>query len=478
MYKNIPKPNYNKASIIDSRFLQEPEGPPVLGLFGPPEIKEQVKEKDPFLENLENSPQNHEVLISSCNPVEKSSKPKNKDISKKTKKLENTDSPTYEREHLTSCFSEFINIKKGENDFFAVNNRIKTAEEVTVFGLGSFLRGFKKYADSISPTKNYGKSNKKQNSKFQKYSNNQELFQKIYDKPFRRFLSHDEKPFDESFLNELRKAIEIKENDGFKTSIKHFILVLEYMMKKNGEDFIFIKNSQLKDLFANLPSYFFQLGKEDHVNEYVEHQHQADDASEIIKVLDLLDWKSIFTADPNAKDSEKMKFILKTRTIPIWAGRYTMYTRTILIIRNLFIAYSTLINKVFCEGTIDLRENFPNRQKEAITFFDSIWPLFKTKKFGVLTIEDEDLPIEESKKIIFLNSFLCIHTERHFQIRINDINKNRNEALWKIIHLWLLHCRDDLHYRLFPRIQSPMESYDFKCFLHSFFLCIIKCYKQ
>ncbi|KAI8452241.1 hypothetical protein BY996DRAFT_6415670 [Phakopsora pachyrhizi] len=304
----------------------EPEGPPVLGLFGPPEIKEQVKEKDPFLENLENSPQNHEVLISSCNPVEKSSKPKNKDISKKTKKLENTDSPTYEREHLTSCFSEFINIKKGENDFFAVNNRIKTAEEVTVFGLGSFLRGFKKYADSISPTKNYGKSNKKQNSKFQKYSNNQELFQKIYDKPFRRFLSHDEKPFDESFLNELRKAIEIKENDGFKTSIKHFILVLEYMMKKNGEDFIFIKNSQLKDLFANLPSYFFQLGKEDHVNEYVEHQHQADDASEIIKVLDLLDWKSIFTADPNAKDSEKMKFILKTRTIPIWAGRYTIKT--------------------------------------------------------------------------------------------------------------------------------------------------------
>ncbi|KAI8445723.1 hypothetical protein BY996DRAFT_7926576, partial [Phakopsora pachyrhizi] len=171
-----------------------------------------------------------------------------------------------------------------------------------------------------------------------------------------------------------------------------------------------------------------------------------------------------------------MKLIFLSKLIPSWAGKYTMYAKNILIIRNLFIAYSTLINKIFCEDTIDYNENFLKRQKGAINFFDSMWSFFKIEDSGIFIIENNDLPLKEIAKKDMLNSFICSHTKRHFQIRINDINKNRNETLWKIIHFWLIHSRYDFHKQLITQLQNSIGSFNFKCFLQSLFLCIIKCY--
>ncbi|KAI8448993.1 hypothetical protein BY996DRAFT_7529707 [Phakopsora pachyrhizi] len=246
------------------------------------------------------------------------------------------------------------------------------------------------------------------------------------------------------------------------------------MIKKNEENFFFIKNSQLQDFFLKPASLFFQLQKIDPIKKNIEYPIQKYYAAEIIKVFDQLDWRGVLIADNNVEESEKIKLTLKNNTIPAWAGQYKMYIRTILIIRNLFIAYSTLINKIFCEGAIDLQESFLKRQKEAINFFDSIWSLFKPKNSGVFIIEDEYLPINESEKTDFLNSFICMHTDKHFQIKINNFNKNRSETLWKIIYLWLLHSRNDWYKQLLPQLKSP--SFGFKCFIQSLFLSIIKCY--
>ncbi|CAH7688035.1 hypothetical protein PPACK8108_LOCUS22927 [Phakopsora pachyrhizi] len=356
-------------------------------------------------------------------------------------------SRAYERYHLIRCLAEFQQIKVEEDELYGGKGNIIAVDEVTMIGLKSFIRGLMKYASSFLPSKNHTKYNK---AKFKKYFEEQEFFNEIFANSFSRFLSHNEQPLDKSLLDELKLTIERKKDDGFKSSIMDYLYILEYMTKKNEMDYLLIKESQFHDL-----------------------KTQENYASETIKVFDRLDWKKIFTADIYVNEVEMMKLILKTKSIPSWAGKYTMYTRSILIIRNLFIAYSTLVNKIFCEGIVDLKENFLKRQTEAIQFFDSIWSLFKTKKFGLLTIEDEDLPISNSLKNEFLNSFICKYTKNHFQIKINTCNKNRNETLWKIMHLWIFNSRYNLHKLLNNQNKKPY--FNFKCFLQSMFVCIIKC---
>ncbi|KAI8443791.1 hypothetical protein BY996DRAFT_8197088 [Phakopsora pachyrhizi] len=296
---------------------------------------------------------------------------------------------------------------------------------VTMTGLKSFLRGLRNYAN-IFLLPNISAINS--NVLFKKYFEEQEYFRKKFDIPLR--------------------AIEKKENDGFKSSVTKFFFILEYMIKKNEENFLFIKEGQLSDFFSKSAPFFFKLKSN------IKFLNPEIYASETLKVFDQLNWKTIFTADHNVEESETIKLILKSKLLPRWTGRYRMYIRV----------YSTLINKIFCEGTVDLKANFLKRQKEAIHFFDSIWSLFTTKKFGLMVIKDEDLPIKDYLKPDFLNSFVCKTTNNHFQIKINNSNKNRNETF-----------RYDLHNKLNHKNKRSYSN--FKSFLQSFFICILKCYE-
>ncbi|KAI8458695.1 hypothetical protein BY996DRAFT_6834414, partial [Phakopsora pachyrhizi] len=455
---------YSIKKNVGLQSFQQPENLIALGLFGSQKRNEKMNEERSFSEN-----QTKFLEIPGVTSAITFSTVENGVLSK-IKKKHTEGSRAYERYHLIRCLAEFQQIKVEEDELYGGKGNIIAVDEVTMIGLKSFIRGLMKYASSFLPSKNHTKYNK---AKFKKYFEEQEFFNEIFANSFSRFLSHNEQPLDKSLLDELKLTIERKKDDGFKSSIMDYLYILEYMTKKNEMDYLLIKESQFHGFFSKPAPSFFKLKKTYHFTKKIDLKTQENYASETIKVFDRLDWKKIFTADIYVNEVEMMKLILKTKSIPSWAGKYTMYTRSILIIRNLFIAYSTLVNKIFCEGIVDLKENFLKRQTEAIQFFDSIWSLFKTKKFGLLTIEDEDLPISNSLKNEFLNSFICKYTKNHFQIKINTCNKNRNETLWKIMHLWIFNSRYNLHKLLNNQNKKPY--FNFKCFLQSMFVCIIKC---
>ncbi|CAH7676603.1 hypothetical protein PPACK8108_LOCUS11760 [Phakopsora pachyrhizi] len=148
--------------------------------------------------------------------------------------------------------ADFHKLKDEEDVFFGKKGKTKIAEEVTMTGLECFFRGLTNYAKSF-PTQSCFQS---KNVKFQKYFEEHEINHKKFGIPFSRFLSHDEESFDKTLLNELKGVIEKKKDYGYKSSVKDFFLILEYIMKKNKEDYLLIKESELHDLFSK-PSSFF-----------------------------------------------------------------------------------------------------------------------------------------------------------------------------------------------------------------------------
>ncbi|CAH7668589.1 hypothetical protein PPACK8108_LOCUS3107 [Phakopsora pachyrhizi] len=148
-----------------------------------------------YLRNSKKPLESH-VAIPAVTP----STAENAGISKTAKKLKEG-SRAYERQHLANCLAEFQKLKVEENVFFGGKGNIMAVEEVTMNGLGSFLRGLTKYANSFSPLNN-GNKNKK--AKFEKYFQEQDIFHEKFYNPFSRFLSHDKKPFDKKLLDEER----------------------------------------------------------------------------------------------------------------------------------------------------------------------------------------------------------------------------------------------------------------------------------
>ncbi|KAI8445273.1 hypothetical protein BY996DRAFT_8477525 [Phakopsora pachyrhizi] len=69
-----------------------------------------------------------------------------------------------------------------------------------------------------------------------------------------------------------------------------------------------------------------------------------------------------------------------------------------LLIRNLYLVITTLINKLLCEGHDDLKENFFKRQKDTIEFYDLVWKSLKLESRGEFIIDTNVLPKLDNKK--------------------------------------------------------------------------------
>ncbi|KAI8454323.1 hypothetical protein BY996DRAFT_6413978 [Phakopsora pachyrhizi] len=207
---NLKRGNSQMDQNVDLQSFQGSKAPMILGLFGLQERKDQMNEGSAISE-IQKKPLESHVAIPAVTP----STAENAGISKTAKKLKEG-SRAYERQHLANCLAEFQKLKVEENVFFGGKGNIMAVEEVTMNGLGSFLRGLTKYANSFSPLNN-GNKNKK--AKFEKYFQEQDIFHEKFYNPFSRFLSHDKKPFDKKLLDEVKEAIERKEDDGFNTSL-------------------------------------------------------------------------------------------------------------------------------------------------------------------------------------------------------------------------------------------------------------------
>ncbi|KAI8442919.1 hypothetical protein BY996DRAFT_3840759 [Phakopsora pachyrhizi] len=147
--------------------------------------------------------------------------------------------------------------------------------------------------------------------------------------------------------------------------------------------------------------------------------------------------------------------ILKDRALLIYIERkvvprelkvYRKILRSKILMRNLYLVITTLINKLFCEGYDDLKQNFSKRQKDAIEFYDLLWKSFKLAKPNGFIVDTSVLPsvnvefhAELSKKLI---SDVAGCLNPNTLIKTNQI---KLISVWKFVDLWLINYRADLY---------------------------------
>ncbi|KAI8449443.1 hypothetical protein BY996DRAFT_7479233 [Phakopsora pachyrhizi] len=201
----------------------------------------------------------------------------------------------------------------------------------------------------------------------------------------------------------------------------------------------------------------------------------------VFNAMNSIRWKEVFVDDKMNELFERRALFLTNTKFP---RRYTIYSINIKLryrIRRLFLVYSTLINKIFCEGKKDLERNFHKRQEDAIHSFDKAWELVeidrmssrKNYHYGVSFIATKKLPLDARYVLNFLNTYdIKLGPEKTtsiFKFRANSRLRPQSEAVWKFIALWLAKYRVNLYNEIFSGNDKVVTK--LKPFLNSLICC-------
>ncbi|KAI8447118.1 hypothetical protein BY996DRAFT_7741916, partial [Phakopsora pachyrhizi] len=234
--------------------------------------------------------------------------------------------------------------------------------------LNLFLETMDKIADNKS-IEDFPKSRKVINQQYLKL-----YTQKPY---FKSFLANSGIPICQSLLNELQKSIEKSNDEGGKNSDYFFFKATNGQIKRNFDQNLYILPHQVS-LFFNAKKYDFKV--ENIVLEKVpcNWNYYTDHLSKTFcTAIKMIPWKELFISDKEIDLFEKREMYMKYRKLKRFGVDYGRLPSMRFELRKLFRVYSTLINKLFCDGQKDLQENFHDRQKAAISFFDKVISLLE-----------------------------------------------------------------------------------------------------
>ncbi|KAI8451892.1 hypothetical protein BY996DRAFT_7263396 [Phakopsora pachyrhizi] len=288
-----------------------------------------------------------------------------------------------------------------------------------------------------------------------------------------RSLDHKNFQLDNSFFVELgRKFKTTQYKRGFRRSIKMFLDTVGHQIKQNrrhdydrdvngSNEFLYISKGQINDFFVGRfergyrIEWPFRIKGENHKTLYYF-------SKVIIKAMDhISSWRQIFLKDLRNESVERGHLILYDRWYPGWSKNYSNSIRLRFCLRRLFLVYSTIINKIFCEGPEDLQASFLIRQSEAIEFYDQLWKLFRIKSynnrksdFTLLIINNDQLPIPEHLRSGFLSTYDIKHSTARktdaFEIRTNISQFGHlKRSIWSFIAIWLASKRFDLYHLMY-----------------------------
>ncbi|CAH7683659.1 hypothetical protein BY996DRAFT_87206 [Phakopsora pachyrhizi] len=137
---------------------------------------------------------------------------------------------------------------------------------------------------------------------------------------------------------------------------------------------------------------------------------------------------------------------IKYKSVPAELKVYRGILRGKLLMRNLYLTITTLINKIFCEGRDDLNKNFSKRQKEAIEFYDLVWKSFRLAKPDGFIIDTSALPSLVSKHYYPEMEFLINNIVKYIKANVPfKCDQTTLRYVWKFVDLWLIYYRVDLY---------------------------------
>ncbi|CAH7670392.1 expressed protein [Phakopsora pachyrhizi] len=252
-------------------------------------------------------------------------------------------------------------------------------------------------------------------------------------KPFiKPFLGGSEFLLCQSLFEKLHEAFKQHSKEESKDSNQEFFKLIYDQIKRNNGITFYIKSHQV-DLFFNLKAFNFKV------------KNSA--------------WQKIYL-----NNSWIGKYIPEYGTLP--TQRFDL--------RKLFLAYTSLINKILCSGENDLINHFSDRQKAAINFFDEFISCLEIDEIdsGTYFIKNEKLPLDENLKKIFLENPGLTYSINEFQLRIVNGNRNKIGILWRIIALWLAKDKYDYFIAIYCPKNDVLSC--FKNFVNSLFFFILE----
>ncbi|KAI8455859.1 hypothetical protein BY996DRAFT_7005951 [Phakopsora pachyrhizi] len=216
-------------------------------------------------------------------------------------------------------------------------------------------------------------------------------------------------------------------------------------MGKTGGSF-YITNDQLENFLAEKSKYFLNP--------------QLLRGPSIIPPLNLYSWwrvfkgrigkaslEDIFKSDSVIFTERKISEYLTARNTPESLRKIRAMVISKFQIRNYFLIYSTLINKIFCESVKDVEQNFLKRQGQAIEFFESFWKICSIDRDGTFLIGEDKLRSIGNFDEVHLTQKNCLTDIKDFfnQTNYHELNTARQfKVMWSLINLWLIYYRSDL----------------------------------
>ncbi|KAI8445113.1 hypothetical protein BY996DRAFT_8400806 [Phakopsora pachyrhizi] len=93
-------------------------------------------------------------------------------------------------------------------------------------------------------------------------------------------------------------------------------------------------------------------------------------------------FEEYFKRDGRILRNRALLTYIEQKVVPVELKAFRKILKGKLLMRNLYLVITTLINKFFCEGYDDLKQNFSKRQKVAIEFYDLVWKSFRLTKLN------------------------------------------------------------------------------------------------
>ncbi|KAI8449384.1 hypothetical protein BY996DRAFT_95479 [Phakopsora pachyrhizi] len=248
-------------------------------------------------------------------------------------------------------------------------------------------------------------------------------------------------------------------------------VVLKNQIQESSTDVLFIANNQVKKFFSAFVWKIRQFEKIPFIEKnYARHNPKG----RLSIAFNSINWKKVFLYDERIAECKKVESILTKGKYPPVFRKYAEILETRFYIRNLFLVYSTVINKIFSEGHDDLAKNFGIRQKEAIAFFDLIWSSknYVIENDNTVTIKNRNLPFPKVARSKFLNNQLRSHEADENFIILPNVNFD-HENMWGLIFMWLAKHRIKFYRALFPMSDDRQIVIYFKEFITSLICSIL-----
>ncbi|CAH7673640.1 expressed protein [Phakopsora pachyrhizi] len=220
---------------------------------------------------------------------------------------------------------------------------------------------------------------------------------------------------------------------------------IEMQLNTHDENYFYVKNEELNNFISYRKGKLFEFVNKQYeltcCIEPGERVHGGFD-SNLRFNIENADFENLISKKFEKKGKEEFESFK-------WRGRIDRRIESVprlnYFFGKMFLTYSMLINKIFCEEPGE--ESFIERQRTATGFYNRISKDIDIYSPNTLHLNVENFPpIPPNPKFTAKDRQKIIKNFNH-RLRVEEYQSSRNlmEMTWSIIHLWLAHHRVDLY---------------------------------